>query len=111
MNEQFIGTHHFTDEVVNVESTVYAPGTYHHVTEVVDWDSATISLWIDGIQESAYTFNPSQVTYEFSQNPWRIGLAFPVTTEYGMHGHSMIDDARMYSRALNPSEVRSLADW
>ena len=54
-------------------------------------------------------FDPAQGAYDYAEAPWRIGCASPTYPKFNWPMRGLIDDVRLYDRALSADEVRSLS--
>ncbi len=88
-----------------VSSNVFLAGTgWHHVAYVVDSSGGTSTLYIDGVQQGSVTltqpviYNQSGMT-TIGVNGWGTG--------HELNG--MVDDARIFDRALTLAEISALA--
>jgi concanavalin A-like lectin/glucanase superfamily protein len=89
-------------------SSINAPipslGAWHHVAGT--WDGATMRLYVDGNQVSASAFaGPMQ----YDDSPVVIGADNDSADDLPDDGwDGLIDDVRIYNRALSPDEFRDL---
>ncbi len=79
-------------------------GAWHHVIAVRNKTTNKITLYIDGIFESEKTAG----TNRDIQWPLRIGGDFRATP--GIPFNGLIDDIRIYDRALSEAEIKQLYD-
>ena len=108
-DQRFHMTRQFENVTLNLESDVFAPGEFHHVTAVYYLEYGFLSLYIDGNYVNIVTFDPAETIHDFSNTIWRMGLAEPDAVQSGMYAHMNLDDVRMYNRALNFHEIQSIA--
>ena len=83
----------------------FRTGYYHHVVGVVSSVEGTVDLYVDGVLYASSTFTPGTTSLDYGSNPWRIGIGAPGGLDYGYPNHGVIDEARLYNRALSESEV------
>ncbi len=76
----------------------FAPGQFHHVTGVVDRAAGMTSLYVNGKLEGSLAWPSGTAAKEFGQASWKIGPA-----------QGVVDDVRLYTRALSAADVRTLA--
>lgn len=97
------------DQVGSVSSGGYDPGTFHHVAGVVNRSAGTIAIYVDGLPAGSSTFSAGAAARDYGTVPWRIGIASPgaATWRWAMDG--VVDDVRIYGRALGEAEVKGLA--
>ena len=78
-----------------LEYTVINPTQWHHLCGV--YDGAYMRIYVDGIEVQILRVGPQRINYNFRE----------VLLGEGMEG--VLDDVRLYQRALSPSEVNVLA--
>ena len=94
---------HFT-----VRSESYDVGEWYHVAEVVSVKDKTIKLFVNG-EVAAEEVSPYKWTSHLNdQRGWRIGIAAPNSKTCRSAANGLIDDVRIYDRALSRDEVRKL---
>jgi len=81
---------------------VISIGDWHHVAYAIDADTGTADIYLDGVLGATWTFTGTPLLMSPTQE-LRIGNCSG--TEY-MNG--MIDEVRIYNRALSPAEVAGL---
>jgi PKD repeat protein len=75
-----------------------AANTWTHLA--VTYDKATLRLYVNGVEASSVAYTGDIVT---SANPLQIGG----DGIYGQYFQGLIDEVRVYNRALNPSEIQA----
>jgi hypothetical protein len=88
-----------TASIVSCANTMIPLDQWTHV--LASWDGAAVRLYIDGVEESegSFTVNPTYfVTAASAETGFRLN-SFP----------GMIDDVRLYKRALTLAEIADLA--
>jgi hypothetical protein len=83
--------------------------SWHHLATSYDASATNVTacrVFLDGVQLSVTTSSPATVINTVN-TPVTIGAISGATTVYNLNGQ--IDDARIYNRALTPSEIRLLA--
>ncbi len=98
------------DSFQSLSSTiaVISPGTWYCVTGVLDYRSKRMELFVDGISVGNATGISFGLNYfnAGSNGDSRIGMTPHVSAERYFNG--LIDDVRIYSRALTASEIQTL---
>ncbi|CAK9037528.1 Type IV pilus assembly ATPase PilB [Durusdinium trenchii] len=89
-------------------SNTYAPGAFHHVAQVVNLTAGTVELYVDGELKDTDSFTPGSVGQDYGSNPWQIGIADPAASDWRWPAHGVVDDARIYNRALTPEQVEQI---
>lgn len=85
--------------------STHAAGKFYHVVGVVNRDDGTTSIYVDGVLQETTNFTPGDSAWESGTNPWRIGISEPGTANWNRPAHGVIDDAKLYNRALSADEV------
>jgi serine/threonine-protein kinase len=84
------------------------PGAFHHVAAVVDWSRGATHVYVDGVREGNGEWpRPKLPAFNYGGSPWRVGSAFP-GMEHGFAAKGVIDEVRLYNRALSDQEVQVL---
>jgi hypothetical protein len=89
-------------DIVEAQGGVVGIGVWRHITYVIDDATDTVRMYLDGALASTATFTGTSLFMKAGQE-LRIGNCSG--TEF-MHG--MIDDVRLYNRALSDAEVAGL---
>jgi hypothetical protein len=89
-----------------INSTAYDPGQWHHLAGVVDNTAKTVTLYVDGLPvgSTPYTGNPR----DYGTLPYYIGTSNHDASAYNWYFDGMIDDVRIFDRALSATEVETL---
>ena len=86
----------------NTTNLIVADGTWHHVAMVLDGTKVSdVTLYVDLLAEQL-TNNQDVITS--NANPIMIGSSVDIRNRFD----GFIDNVRIYSRALTPSEIRTL---
>jgi hypothetical protein len=108
-----------TETFIILKSHYIEPGKWHHVAMVVDDDAKKLHLYIDGqpVKGSPrpYFGEPYNLDEDagtnYSDGEYYIGSSKPdngVGAYFTRHFRGMIDDVRIYNRALSASEIHHL---
>ena len=89
--------------------TPFDPGRFHHVVSVVDKSSGEMTIYVNGFEESTAEFDPTADAREYGNMPWRIGIGSPGAEKWSWPAKGVIDDVRLYNRALSASEIEALS--
>ncbi len=81
-------------------TTVLTPGLWYHVCAVIQGPTS-MNLYVNGVDDGG-TYNGTGGAMQYSTTPSKIG------SEGTNYFHGLIDDVRVYSRALSPTEVQVL---
>lgn len=92
-----------------VSGTAFAPGNYYHVAGVVSRSEGSVRIYVNGRQEGAGSFTPSGAPKEFKNETWKMGIAAPGGGAARWSADGIIDDVRIYNRALQASDLRTIA--
>ncbi len=88
----------------------YPPGAFYHVAAVIDRPAGAIRIFVNGQLKNENRWRAGAPALEYNQNPWRIGMANPGAANYAWPAKGVIDDVRIYARALSAEDLRALAD-
>jgi hypothetical protein len=99
--------------VETVESPTFSPGEgpddWHHVTMVVDDDAKELRLYVDGAEVSNSPQSYSGALRIYGEADYFLGTSDPLIEKWDVRLDGTLDEARVYSRALETSEVVILA--
>lgn len=87
----------------------HAPNSFYHVAGVVSRTEGTIKIYVDGVLKETSSFTPGAAPYDYGSTPWRIGISNPGASEWRHAADGVIDDARIYNRALSAEEIAPFA--
>lgn len=103
---------HWLDDYSGVYPTSadsYSAGQFYHVAGVVDRTAGTAKVYVNGVLVSTASFTPGAAALDRGTIPWRAGIAIPGASNWGWATDGVIDDARIYNRALSDDEVAKFA--
>ena len=86
-------------------STTYTPGAFYHVAGVVNRTSGTVRLYVDGVLKSSSSFTAGTAARNYGSTAWRIGVGEPGGADWGYPCDGVIDDVRIYNRAVTAEEI------
>jgi len=86
----------------------FAPGIFYHVAGVVNQAAGTTQVYVNGRLEGTRSWAPGAPCNNFGDTPWRIGIAAPGAGTYRNCAKGIIDEVRLYSRALGGQEIAAL---
>jgi tetratricopeptide (TPR) repeat protein len=86
------------------------PGAWYHVAGVVSPKGGSAAIYVNGALENRKSFAAGSATFELGTAPWRIGAGNPAAGQWRYHAEGVVDDVRIYARALDEAEVRALAN-
>jgi hypothetical protein len=89
-------------------SDAYAPGQFYHVASVVNRAAGKTQVYVNGVQKGSSDWTSGAATRAFETVPWRIGIGNPGAQKYAYPAKGVIDEVRMYKRALGAEEILSL---
>lgn len=87
----------------------YSPGQFHHVAGVVSHTNGTVKIYVDGVLKNTATFTAGTAARDYGTARWRIGMGYPGGGSWGYPCDGVIDDARIYNRALSDEEIAAFA--
>jgi hypothetical protein len=82
---------------VAVSSGVFAPGTWHHLTMVVDDTNKKLHLQVDGqeVDDSPVSYSGTLANREDA--PYYVGTSEPLTNLYELRFKGQIDEVKIFS--------------
>jgi hypothetical protein len=86
----------------------YEPGTWVHVAGVVDRPAGKLMCYIDGELKGTAEFAANAPARKYEKTTWKIGAASPEAPTYAWPAKGLIDDVRIYGRALSEAEIKSV---
>lgn len=112
-NGQFVFEHWLTGNVWEGVGGAdgRAPGQWYHVAAVLDRANGVSRLYVNGNADGTNTWTGNTAARDYGTNPWRLGCALP-SAAYGGYrwaAKGLIDDPRVYARALSAAEIQILA--
>ncbi len=95
--------------VATLSANTFSPGDFYHVAGVIDRSAGTQSLYVNGQLEDTINFTPGAAAREYGTESWKIGVANPYNPTWGWQADGVIDDVRIYDRALSAQEISEIA--
>jgi hypothetical protein len=92
-----------------VSSTAFPPGYYYHVAGVVSRNEGSVRIFVNGKQEGAGSFPPGGAVKDFKNETWKIGIAAPAGGTQRWSADGIVDDVRVYNRALQGADLKTVA--
>jgi hypothetical protein len=84
-------------------------GAFLHLAAVVDWTRGATRIYVNGVQETNANWpKPKLPAFGYGNTPWRVGCAVPGAEQYRFAAKGVIDEVRLYARALSEAEVQVL---
>ncbi|MES2477280.1 MAG: LamG-like jellyroll fold domain-containing protein [Verrucomicrobiota bacterium] len=78
---------------------------WHHLVMTADLSTATLTLWVDGVQANSQTMGSASLPIFNNFEIGRLGRGAPVDPYNGL-----IDDVQVYDHALTPIQIAYLKD-
>jgi hypothetical protein len=91
-----------------VGGKTFEAGRFLHLAGVVDRDAGEVRLFVDGRREAAKGFEKGATARDFGGRAWCVGIALPGGKEYRWPAKGVVDELRIYERALPDDEVKAL---
>jgi hypothetical protein len=88
----------------------YEPGEWYHLAGVVDRGTGTVKMYLNGEEKGSAEFAANSPTRKYEKMTWKIGIASPGAQSYAWPAKGLIDDVRIYGRALSAAEIKGLAE-
>jgi hypothetical protein len=95
--------------VTAVSAAAFPPGAYYHVAGVVNRSEGAVRIYVNGKLEGTATFTAGAAAKDFKNETWKLGIASPGAGPQRLAADGIIDDVRIYTRALQPGDLKSIA--
>jgi hypothetical protein len=86
----------------------YDAGKWYHVAGVVDRKAGTTKLYLDGELKNTAEWEAGKASRDPGKSPWRVGVASPEAKNWAWPAKGLIDDVRIYKKALSDAEVTAI---
>jgi hypothetical protein len=83
-------------------------GKWYHVVGIVDRKNGATRLYLNGELKNSADWEAGKASRNYAQEPWRVGIASPGAEKWAWPAKGLIDDVRIYSKALSDAEVAEL---
>ena len=83
------------------------PARFYHVAGTVDTEAGIGALYVDGLKVKEATWTKAAMR-DYGGERWRAGVCFPTSKRNWGPSKGILDDVRLWSRALTAAEVKSL---
>jgi len=83
-------------------------GQWYHHAGVVDRKAGTTKLYVNGELKNAAEWEANKASRDPGKSPWRVGVASPEAKKWAWPAKGLIDDVRIYKKALTDAEVNAL---
>ncbi len=90
-------------------TTATSTTQWYLITAVFDRTTQQIKIYVNGAQEGSGTFLNTDTLESTDSQPDAIGSQMGTANKYFFNG--LLDDVRIYNRALSPAEVSFLYNW
>jgi hypothetical protein len=110
-DQKFVMDHVLANNTVvsAVSATTFPPGAYYHVAGVVNRSEGAVRIFVNGKLEGSATFASGGASRDFKNETWKIGIALPSGGPQRLSADGIVDDVRIYSRALQAGDLKSIA--
>ena len=110
-DQKFVMDHILSNNtaVTAVTATAFPPGGYYHVAGVVNRSEGAVRIFVNGKLEGTATFTAGAAAKDFKNETWKLGIAAPGAGPQRLAADGIIDDVRIYTRALQPGDLKSIA--
>jgi hypothetical protein len=92
----------------SLSSPAYTFGSWHHVVQVVDDAAKNLYLYVDGTPVTGSPVSYSGTLYDYATSSYNVGAADPANMSWSWLANAVIDDVRIYNRALSAADVSQL---
>ena len=83
-------------------------GKWYHVAGVVDRKAGATRLYLNGELKNSAEWEANKPSRDPGKAPWRVGVASPEAKKWAWPAKGLIDDVRIYKKALSDAEVTAL---
>ena len=83
-------------------------GKWYHVAGVVDRKAGSTKLYLNGEMKNSADWEAGKASRDPGKQPWRVGIASPGAEKWGWPAKGLIDDVRIYKKALSDAEVAAI---
>jgi hypothetical protein len=80
-------------------------GKWYHVAGVVDRKAGATRLYLNGELKNSADWESGKASRDPGKEPWRVGIASPGAEKWGWPAKGLIDDVRIYKKALGEAEI------
>lgn len=95
--------------VTAVTAAAFPPGAYYHVAGVVSRSEGAVRIYVNGKLEGSASFAPGAAAKDFKNETWKMGIASPGGGPQRLAADGILDDVRIYTRALQLGDLKSIA--
>jgi hypothetical protein len=110
-DQKFVMDHILSNNtaVTAVTAAAFPPGGYYHVAGIVSRSEGAVRIYVNGKLEGTGTFTAGAAAKDFKNETWKMGIAAPGAGPQRLAADGIIDDVRIYTRALQPGDLKSIA--
>jgi len=83
-------------------------GKWYHVAGVVDRKAGATRLYLNGELKNSAEWEANKPSRDPGKSPWRVGVASPEAKKWAWPAKGLIDDVRIYKKALSDADVKGL---
>jgi hypothetical protein len=94
---------------VSLSSAVLAPADWHHVAMTVDDAALVLRLYVDGQEVGGSPVSYAGGLEDLGTSDYLIGTADPLEQRWDYRWDGLLDEVKVFDRALTPSEIARLA--
>ena len=83
-------------------------GKWYHVAGVVDRKAGATKLYLNGELKNSADWEAGKASRDPGKQPWRVGIASPGAEKWGWPAKGLIDDVRIYKKAISDAEIAAI---
>jgi len=83
-------------------------GKWYHLAGVVDRKAGSTKLYVNGELKNSADWEAGKAARDPGKQPWRVGIGSPGAERWAWPAKGLIDDVRLYNKALSEAEVAAL---
>jgi hypothetical protein len=81
---------------------------WYHVVGVVDRKAGATKLYLNGELKNSADWEAGKASRDAGKQPWRVGIGSPGAEKWSWPAKGLVDDVRLYKKALTDAEVAAL---
>lgn len=110
-DQKFVMDHFLSNNtaVSAISATAFPPGAYYHVAGVVNRGEGSVRIFVNGKLEGSATYAAAAAARDFKNETWKIGIAVPGMPAQRLAADGIVDDVRLYNRALQAGDLKTIA--
>lgn len=88
--------------------TEYEPGKFYHLAGVVDKKGGSVQIFVNGESVTSGEFDGAAAAKDYEHQTWKVGIGNPGSERWRWAAKGVIDDVRIYKKALTLGEIEAI---